>query len=177
MLLRKGKAFWWLLSWSAMWEAVLKSAHYLQSLFGFRAKLWAVAWLVAFKMGVCPAVLPKQSEDNRSRCLLSLGTGQGEGKGMGIPHECNFVHTRILFTSPPEKMELLFQRSWKVKLRTPSFVLRGLGQFGGYNERAATESGIVIFCNVLLCKAQKSRNCLPQMLHENAAGALYWFDL
>lgn len=81
-------------------------------------------------MGQCPAVLLKQSEHSRSRCFLSLGSGQEEGKGMGIPHGCYFAHTRILFTSTPEKMQLFFKRRWKVKLRTLSFVLRGLGQFG-----------------------------------------------
>lgn len=133
-------------------------------------------------MGLCPAVLLKQCEDSRSRCFLSLGTGQGQRKGMGIPHGCYFTHTRILFTSSPEKMELFFKRRWKVKLRTLSFVLMGLGQFGEMigGQLLTAESGLlfsVFFCFAKPRKAGTTLHKCCMKMQQNLCTDLIYSDL
>jgi len=65
---------------------------------------------------------------------------------MEIHRVCYFEHLSILFTSTPENMRLFLKRRWKVRLRTPSFVLRVLGRFGETSEGTATVGGIAIFC-------------------------------
>lgn len=122
-------------------------------------------------MGLCPAVQLKQSEDNRSRCFLSFGTGQW----MGIPHGCYFAHTRILFTSTPEKMELFFKRRWKMKLKTLPFVLRSLSQFGEMIR--GQQSGLLFSVIFYFAKPRKAgttlHRCCVKMQQELCTDLIY----
>lgn len=58
------------------------------------------------------------------------GTHEGEGKATEVHYESNFVHTRVLFASTPEKMKVFLKRCWKVKFKISSFVLRVVGRLG-----------------------------------------------
>lgn len=96
---------------------------------------------------------------------------------MGIHHVCYFAHTRILFTSTPEKMELFFKRSWKVRLRTPSFVLRGLGQFGETIRGQLLRVRLLFSVNFCFAKPRKAgtalHRCCMKMQQELCTDLIY----